>query len=279
MSLDGAGAAAQTTSVGLIERLGIATIAAALSGAAFAADDAPICPDRPSKGTGTCTVPAGQWQIETGLVDWTHDKSDGVTDEFVALGASLIKYGVDDRIDVEVGVVPFQTMRVHGGGVSDRMSGIGDLVVRSKVRLTGEDAKVSIAVDPFVKIPTARHNLGDGKVEAGMTVPVGVSLGGPLSLGFAPELDWRADADGHGHHAAMVQLIDLGIAASSKLSLTAELWRQWDWDPAGTGKQASADGAVAYLVSNSLQIDGGANFGLNRTTPNLELYAGVSARF
>ena len=265
--------------MGFIERLGVAAIAASLSGAALAADDAPICPDRPSKGTGTCTVPAGHWQIETGLVDWTHDKSDGATSDFVVLGASLIKYGVGDGADVELGIVPFQVLRLRGAGGSDRISGFGDLLLRGKVRLTGEDAKVSIAVDPFVKVPTAKHDLGNGKVEAGLTVPVGVSLGGPLSLAFAPEVDWRADADGQGHHAAMIQLIDLGIAASSRVSLTAELWRQWDWDPAGTGKQASADGAVTYLVSNSLQLDGGANLGLNRETPDLELYAGVSTRF
>ena len=111
-----------------------------------------------------------------------------------------------------------------------------------------------------------------------MTVPVGASLGGPLSIGFAPELDWRADGDGHGHHPALVQLVDLGIAAGPRLSLTAELWGSWDWDPSGTAKQYSADGAVAYLLSDSVQLDAGANFGLNRNTPDVELYAGFSKR-
>ena len=76
-----------------------------------------------------------------------------------------------------------------------------------------------------------------------------------------------------------MQLIDLGIAATPQLSLTAELWGSWDWDPAGTTRQYSADGAVAYLLSNSIQLDAGANFGLNRNTPDVELYAGVSKRF
>jgi hypothetical protein len=61
--------------------------------------------------------------------------------------------------------------------------------------------------------------------------------------------------------------------------LGAELWGAWDWDPDGTGKQASVDGSIAYLVSDSVQIDGGANFGLNRQTPDVEIYTGVSARF
>jgi hypothetical protein len=275
LSLDATVTLAQTRRVGVIARLGLWALAATLSGAAAAAGHAPICPDRPSKGTGTCTVPAGMWQIETGLVDWTHDHAGGATSDFTTIGASLIKYGLSDRADVEAGIVPYE--RLRGGG--ERASGFGDMLVRAKLRLTPDDAPVQVALDPFVKLPTARHDLGNGKVEAGVTVPLSAPLGGPISLGFAPEIDWRADGGGHGRHTAMVQLIDLGIAASDRLSLTAELWSQWDWDPAGTGKQASADGAAAYLVRDNLQLDGGANFGLNRETPGVEIYAGVSARF
>ena len=77
----------------------------------------------------------------------------------------------------------------------------------------------------------------------------------------------------------MVQVASLGWQVSPKLNLSAEIWGQWDWDPAGTTREASADGAVAYLVSKSVQLDAGANFGLNRNTPDVELYAGVSKRF
>lgn len=246
---------------------------------AEAADNAPVCPDRPTKGTGTCTVPAGHWQIETALIDWSHDESDGVRSDFTTFGASVLKLGISGNADVELGFIPYEISSVRGPGFRERDSGIGDMLVRTKVRLTGDNAPVQAALDPFVKIPTASHELGNGKIEAGVTVPLGISLGGPLSLASAPELDWRADGDGQGHHAAMIQLIDLGVAASSKLSLTAELWGQWDWDPAGTTRQYSADGAVAYVVNNDLQLDAGANFGLNRVTPDVELYAGVSKRF
>ena len=71
----------------------------------------------------------------------------------------------------------------------------------------------------------------------------------------------------------------LGWQVSPKLNLSTEIWGQWDWDPAGTTRQASADGAVAYLVTNDVQLDVGANFGLNRNTPDVELYGGVSKRF
>ena len=51
-----------------------AVLLIALAASSAAAAD-PICADRPGKGTGTCIVPAGRWQVETGLVDWTADRS------------------------------------------------------------------------------------------------------------------------------------------------------------------------------------------------------------
>jgi hypothetical protein len=107
-------------------------------------------------------------------------------------------------------------------------------------------------------------------------VPIGK---GPLTLSFDPEVDLLADSNGHGRHAATQQVVNLGIQASDKLTLSAELWAMWDWDPAGTGRQASADGSIAYLVNDDLQLDGGINCGLNRQTADFELYTGVSVRF
>jgi hypothetical protein len=77
----------------------------------------------------------------------------------------------------------------------------------------------------------------------------------------------------------MEQVVTLGWQATDKLNLSAELWGGWDWDPSGTTRQASADGSIAYLLSNDVQLDAGANFGLNRVTPDVELYGGVSVRF
>jgi hypothetical protein len=33
------------------------------------------------------------------------------------------------------------------------------------------------------------------------------------------------------------------------------------------------------LLGNDVQLDAGANFGLNRVTPDVEIYGGVSVRF
>lgn len=258
----------------------IGAVLAACSSAALAADEQPICPDRPSKSTGPCTVPAGKWQVETGLVDWSHSSDRGVDSDMTVWGSTAIKYGISPKADVELWLTPLETISVHGGGIHEHDSSFGDTLVRVKYELTKDGAPVQVAVDPFVKIPTANHRLGNGKVEGGLLVPIQVSLGkSRFSISLDPELDLLADQDGHGHHAAMIQLINLGWQANDKLTLTTEFWRQWDWDPAGTTRQASWDGSIAYLVSKDLQLDAGANFGLNKQTPNVELYTGISVRF
>jgi hypothetical protein len=248
--------------------------------AARAADEQPICPDRPSKSTGPCTVPQGKWQIETGLIDWSRDRADGIRTDATAWGNSAIKYGVSSNVDIELWLTPLETFSAHGGGQHEHHSSFGDTLVRVKYELTSDNAPVQVAVDPFVKIPTANHQLGNGKVEGGLLVPVQVSLGkSGLTLSLDPELDLLSDQDGHGRHLAMSQVFNLGGSLSDKVNVSAELWGQWNWDPGGTTRQASADGSIAYLVNKDVQLDAGANFGLNRQTPDIELYAGVSERF
>ena len=248
--------------------------------AAAAADEQPVCADRPGKATSACTVPAGHWQVEAGLADWTLQKQGGERDTSLVLGETTIKYGLTDHSDVELDVTPWQRATSRGPGFRNSASGIGDINLIYKHELTSNETALQVTLYPYVKIPTARRPLGNRKWEGGVLVPIGYSIGkSPFSVGLTPELDWVADADGRGHHVAMVQVASLGWQVSPKLNVSGEIWGQWDWDPAGTTRQASADGSIAYLVSNSVQLDAGANIGLNRNTPDVELYGGISKRF
>ena len=250
------------------------------SSAALAADEQPICADRPSKSTGPCTVPQGKWQLETGLIDWSTDKSDGVRTDSVAWGNTAIKYGVSDKADLELWVTPLETVTVHGGGLHQHDSSFGDVLLRAKYALTPDNSPVQVAIDPFVKIPTANHRLGNGKVEGGLLVPIQIPIAkSPFTLALDPELDLSADQDGNGRHLATQQVLNVGYQANQKVSLSTEIWAAWDWDPSGTGKQISWDVSAAYLPSKNVQLDAGANLGLNTQTPDVELYTGFSVRF
>ena len=245
---------------------------------AAAAAEAPICTDRPTKANGTCTVPAGTFQLEAGLAGWTLFKADGARAELLTIGSSFAKLGLTDRSDLQVGFTPYARATVKGDGETDRLSGFGDVVVRYKHRLTRDDARAQVGIIPFVKIPTAKDGIGNGKVEGGIAVPIGFTIG-KASLTFGPELDLLADGDGKGRHVALVNLVNVGLPVADRLTLYGELWSNFNFDPDGTVRQASADAALAYLVNDRLQLDIGANAGLTKDTPDFEVYAGVSTRF
>ena len=242
---------------------------------AAAAAAQPICADRPAKANAVCTVPAGRFQMEVGAVDWTRIKEGGATVDSTTVGSSLFKLGLDDRSDLEINLTPYVKIKGDGGSAS----GFGDTIVRYKYRLTDDSAPVQLALLPFVKLPTAKHDIGDGKVEGGLAVPVSFALAGPVSATLGPEVDALADVDGHGYHPALVNVLNLTAAVTTRLSISGELWSSINLDPVETISQASADVATAYVIGNDVQLDAGANFGLTRETPDLEFYAGVSARF
>ncbi|MGI8704642.1 MAG: transporter [Sphingomicrobium sp.] len=257
-----------------------AFLTASAAAAQSAADDEPICADRPGKADGTCTVSAGMVQIETGIADWIHDRSGGVRTDELAVGETAVKLGVTDRLHVQLTILPYSSVRVREGGLSERVSGFGDLGLAAKYRLTEDSAPVQVAMLPFLKIPTAKRSLGNGKLEGGIVVPIDYEFpGSPVGLTLSPEIDINADSDGSGRHLAMVQAVSLGVPLSSRLSVAVDLWGEWDWDPAGTSRQYSIGPSAAYLLSNDAQVDAGFDGGLNRQAPDVQVYAGIAFRF
>lgn len=257
-------------------------MAAALcaSGAAQAADDAPICADRPGKTTNPCTVPAGHFQVESALVDYVLQNRADEHDTLLTLGETTLKYGVSDNTDIEIDITPLARGTSRSPGHHSSVSGIGDTNLIVKHEFTGSDAPFQISAYPFVKIPTARQPAGNGKLEGGLVLPILYAIPkSPFSITASPELDVLANSDGSGHHAAMVQAVSFGWQATKKLNLSAEVYEQWDWEPEGTTKQSSFDLAAAFVPRKDLQLDGGVNFGIDRDAPDLEFYVGIAKQF
>jgi hypothetical protein len=245
-----------------------------------AAEDQTICADRPGKTTNPCTVPGGHFQIETSFADYTLQKTPGERDTLLTIGETTVKYGVTDATDIELDLTPWARGTSRSGGLTSSVSGIGDTFAIVKHEFTRGDAPFQISAHPFVKIPTARRPAGNGKVEGGLILPVEYSIPkSPFTITASPEIDWLADSDGHGHHAAMVQSVSFGWQATKKLNLSAEVFEQWDYESSGTQAQSSFDLAAALVVQPDLQLDGGVNLGIDRTAPDVEVYAGIARQF
>ncbi|MEP7316444.1 MAG: transporter [Sphingomicrobium sp.] len=245
---------------------------------ALATPAPPICTDRPTKANATCTVPEGKFQLETSAASWTRVHGGGAATDIWQFGSSIMKLGVSGRSDLQIGFAPLVRSETRAAGETSAVTGIGDVTLRYKHRVTGEQSTAQVAIIPFVKLPTAKRGIGNGKAEAGLAVPVSLSVGFS-TLTFGPEADLLADADGNGHHVALVNLVNLAGPIAPQLTLVGEVWTMTNFDPFGTVTLASADAAIAYAVSSAIQFDLGANLGLTRNTADAELYAGLSMRF
>jgi hypothetical protein len=250
---------------------------------ARAADAQPrqLCADRPGKATPPCIVDVGRWQLEVGVGDVSWQRGGGQRDDVYALGGFELRTGVTRTSEIELAWTPWSIERQSDAGGHSRASGVGDLQLGFRQALTDPDSSgLAVSVEPFVTAPTATRHQGAGGWEGGVLAPVAGQVTDTVAFGLTPELDVVRDAAGGGTHLAWA-----GAAGVSRgfgpATLGVELWGQRDDDPAGATTQASFDLTAAYVPAQAsdLQLDAGVNVGLNRNTPDLEAYVGVSRRF
>lgn len=244
-----------------------------------AAAPGPICTDRPTKSNAACTVPRGLVQLETDLLNLTRLDAGGARTDVLLYTNPTLKFGLSESSDIQLNIAPLVEVRTRADGVTTSQTGVGDLTVRFKQRLTPAGASTQVAVIPFVKVPTAEGGIGNREWEGGLIVPVNIALG-RATLTLVPELDLLADSGNpDDRHLQFQGVVNLAFPVAPRMTLAVEFWTAQNWDPAKTIRQNSADAAVSYLVKDNLQLDVGGNFGLNEATPDVQLYLGLSTRF
>jgi hypothetical protein len=239
--------------------------------------------DRPTKANVPYTVDAGHFQYETDLVNFTHQVIGSVhtnTNTIMAPNPTF-KVGVTNNADVEVNV-PVAGIHTFGSSTvpSSTVWGIGDTFVRAKVNLLGNDGGSSAAaLIPFVKAPSAPIGIGNGAVEEGLIAPLALSLPHDFILLLVPEIDALKNGVDNSRHGNFIFDVNLSREVTKNVTAYVELWSDYNDDPAVKTTQASFDVALAWVVIPNVQLDVGANFGLNSVTPAVQVYTGLSQRF
>ena len=245
-----------------------------------------LCTDRPTKSTSPCTVDAGHWQIESDVYNFTTQTAGGVTTTTQLFTNPTLKLGLTNSLDVEVNIAPYEQVSVHdaASGVTPTAGGVGDLFLKAKWSLLGDDGgAIGFALEPYIKVPTARPGVGNGQVEGGVIAPIQLNLPANWERSVIdPEFDALANAVGPGQHANVSGLLSFGYPVTKSVTVfRLEVWGDSNFDPVGTVNQASFDLGAAWIPAKApnFQLDGGVNLGLNRATPGAQAYIGVSRRF
>jgi hypothetical protein len=248
--------------------------------AAQAQETREFCPDRPGLGTPACTIDRGRAALELGLLDWTHDSESGVETDDVSTADLLLRYGLTDSLEVQLGWTAYTHGRARFAGVTESADGVGDVLVALRQNLLNPDGSgFSIAVMPYVTLPAGSDGIGAGDWGGGLIVPMSQELAGGFSLQFTAEADAAVDADGDGRHFAYGGVIGLGIPITDAIGATAELSAGRDEDPSGHSSEILAGLSAGWMPSDDFQLDVGANIGLNDSAADVQLYLGIAKRF
>jgi hypothetical protein len=257
-----------------------AAAAAALPAAAASAQSRDFCPDRPGLGTPPCTIDRGRGDIEIGLADWTLERSGGDRTDTLVLGDLLVRYGLTDHLEVQLGWTSFGTVRERSGGSTSHMSGTGDVTLALRQNLVHPDGSgFSAALMPYASLPTGGRAIGAGDWSAGLLVPLSYELPHGLTLDFTGRVEAAADSDRHGRHFAYGGIVGLDADLSQDVTATFELSAQHDEDPGGHSTPLVGAVSLAWMARPDLQLDAGANAGLAGGAPDVVLYVGIAKRF
>ncbi len=173
-----------------------------------------FAPDRPPKADSAYTVDAGHFQYETDLLNYSQTNVGGVTTRLYQAADPVWKFGLTNWADFELQYNGYQNLTATNNisGAVARASGFGDIFVKSKINLFGNDSgAAALAVIPYVKLPS-NSPLSNGAVEEGLIAPFQLQLPLDFGLTLMSEVDALKNADDNGRHANFVELVNLNHA-------------------------------------------------------------------
>jgi len=251
----------------MIVRLGALAACLCVAATAQARD---YCSTRPSLGQSACVLDPGRVAIETALADWEREDDS----DTVLFGDSLLRIGVTDRAEAQLGWTPLGIARDRTDG--SRTARTGDMSIGGRINLHNPDGKgLSYGLQPALVVPVGRSPIGDRAWSLGVIAPVTYDLREGLNLQFSPQLRWIAAVDGGARHLEPSAVLGIDVELTDSVETTAEM--QWLHDPGVD--TASAALSLAWKLDDDLFVDCGTVVGLNDATAPFRFYSGISRRF
>lgn len=258
----------------LLSTLSIGLMAAVTSSSLLAAELRPLAADRPDATESPQTVDKGHWQIETSILGFAQDRSNGVTSRSYQAFNSNVKYGLSDSVDLHLVWTPYvkEEVEQNGNKVSD--SSYSDIELRSKINLWGNDGGDSaMALLPYLKLPSG--DFSNDEVEGGLIVTYGTDLSG-FGVGVQAQLDYLYDGAADemawaGSHTAVLGY-DIDADTGGYVEYIGEWDLKDDYIPYGSF-------GFTHKTSANTQWDIGSKFALDNQGQDFEIFFGLTQRY
>lgn len=240
--------------------------------------------DRPDKTESPYTVDAGHFQLEADIATYTYDRYKKRGEDLRTRGWSAgilnLKAGLTNRSDLQFVVESYasQTVTDRVAGTQERANGFGDITVRYKYNLWGNDSGDSaLGLLPFVKLPTNSDDLGNDDVEGGMAMPYALDLGNGYGLGLMPQIVIVKDEDDQGYSPSFLTTATLGVDLTEDAGAYFELAAERNTDVREWN--VTFDTGVTYAFTPDVQFDAGINIGLTEAAADYNPFIGITYRY
>jgi len=218
------------------------------------------------------TVAKGDWLLEADLCSVAFDRHtaqrDGVHYRSTYIGSWLLSTGIAAKVDVQAGLETWREERASGDGWTERGRGVGDAWLRAKWNFTGDEASgPAWALLPYVKLPLADRDVGNGRGEPGCALAFGRPLAGDRWGNATLGLDWLDDGAGGrsvGYYGSLAVTWPCGRSCSAYAeavaSVNAEDTRAWSGE-LGLG--------LTREVGRGITFDLAVYIGVTRAAPDV----------
>jgi len=234
--------------------------------------------DRPDRTESAYTLDAGHLQLEMDALAYTRDRTQGARFDGVRVATSNLKFGLTPRTDFQLVLETWNRERFAAHG-TERVenSGFGDISTRLKVNLWGNDGgRTAFAVMPFMTLPTGQNDLGVGRTEGGIILPLAIELPREWGLGLMAQMNLHHPSAAE-YHAEWIGSATASHDVVGNLSGFVELFGAWPTER-GAEWTGTFDGGLTYAISPNFVVDSGFYAGLSEATENLTLFLGISLR-
>lgn len=254
----------------------LSLLIALLQASAAIADETSFCPERPGQTTPPCVIETGRVAIETAAASWTNAHDDASKTTSYIFGDTVVRVGVMPGFEAQVGWTPvgYVRSRDDASGAITRSTQLGD--VKIGLLYAPGSPGAPVALQGFLSLPTGRDPIGAQDWGVGLRLPVALSVDA-LQFALTPEVDGAVNSSGSGRHLAYGSAAGVGYSVTDTVQLGVDIAVFRDEELHGSTVTSGL--SVAWQASGTLQFDAGEIIGLNRNSPDFQIYVGVAHLF
>jgi hypothetical protein len=216
--------------------------------------------NRPGFSFSPNVVERGQWQLETGI-SYTRSDSDTST---ISLPTAEIRLGLASQVEVFLASLGWSETSTSGGDTS----GLVDMVLGSKVRISGAGDRTQMALLLQLSVPTGDDSFTSDRWDPSFAF-IWSHSGDFAIAGTVKISEFRSGYQ-----------LDNGLKVPFSLGEAGNAFVEWEANlPEGGGSTHWLNGGYQRVIEDRMQFDFNAGLGLNDRAGDYRLGMGFSISF